>query len=188
MTLYGYARVSTTNQETNLQLDALKRAGCFRIFQEKTGGLSKRPQLQFLLQKLKQGDTLVIYKFDRIGRSLSDLLRIVDAMAIRGIGVRSLTEPLDTSTAIGKLLFQQLGAFAEFERNLIRERSIAGQKAAIKRGAIVGRPSVLSTHEKKEVRDLYSNGWWTMAALAIVFEVHPSVIKRAIYQGDVKSN
>jgi DNA invertase Pin-like site-specific DNA recombinase len=164
-----------------MQLDALRAAHCYKIYSEKTGGITSRPELQKCMRTMTEGDTLVVYKFDRLGRSLRDLLQIVDALAIRGIGLKSLTEPIDTTTAIGRLLFQQLGAFAEFERNLIRERSIAGQQAAIARGIKVGRPSTLTKAEKKEVRDLYTGGFWTVAAIAIVFEVHPSVIKRVIW-------
>lgn len=178
--LIGYARVSTLEQETRLQLGALEKANCYKIYSEKTSGISSRPVLQDAVKNMASGDTLVVYKFDRLGRSLRDLLQLIDTLAKRGIGIRSLTEPLDTSTPIGKLLFQQLGAFAEFERSLIRERSIAGQRAAIERGVKVGRPSLLSDDDKADVRALYAGGFWTMAALAVVYDVHPSVIKRIL--------
>jgi DNA invertase Pin-like site-specific DNA recombinase len=178
---YGYARVSTEEQETNLQLDALELAGCKEIFSEKTSSVGKRPQLQLLLAKLRRGDILVVYKLDRLARSLTDLLRIIERLQTLEVGLKSLTEPIDTTSAIGRLMLQIVGAFSEFERNLIRERSIAGQRAAVARGAVVGRPSKLTAEKRKLVAQRYATGFYTMAALAAIEGVDVNVIKRAIY-------
>lgn len=180
--IYGYARVSTDDQETDLQVDLLRSAGCSEIFSEKTSSVGKRPQLQLLLQKVKSGDVLMVYKLDRIARSLTDLLRIIETLQSREVGIKSLTEPMDTTSAVGRLMLQIVGAFAEFERSLIRERSIAGQRAAVARGAIVGRPSVLSESKQVLVSERYATGYYTMAALAAIEGVSVSVIKRAIYK------
>lgn len=182
---YGYARVSTNDQETNLQIDALQRAGCLEVFQEKTSSVGKRPELQKLLQKLKSGDVLVVYKLDRLARSLTDLLHLIERLASKNVGLKSLTEPIETASAIGRLMLQIVGAFAEFERNLIRERSIAGQKAAVARGAVVGRPSALTKNQRLKVAERYASGHYTMAALAHMEGVSPSVIKRAIYKAEL---
>lgn len=139
MALIGYARVSTAEQDTQLQLLALKNAGCTQIYKEKTSSVGIRPQLQNAMRSIKDGDTLVIYKIDRLARSLSDLLSIIDNLNLRKASIKSLTEPIDTTTATGVLMLQILGAFAQFERNLIRERSIAGQQAAMAAGKHCGR-------------------------------------------------
>lgn len=180
--IYGYARVSTSEQETALQIDALNRAGADVIFSEKTSSVGKRPQLQILLKTLVRGDVLVVYKLDRLARSLTDLLRIIETLQATEIGLKSLTEPIDTTSPVGRLMLQIVGAFAEFERNLIRERSIAGQRAAVARGAVVGRPSLLSVDRQQVVLKRYSTGYYTMASLAAFEGVSISVIKRTIYK------
>lgn len=147
--LIGYARVSTRLQETNLQLDALKNAGVSAVYQEKTSSVGKRPQLSVAIAAMRQGDVLLVWKIDRIARSLRDLLDILESLQAAGIGFRSLTEPIDTSTPVGTFLIQILGAVAQLERSIIRERSIAGQVAALRRGAVIGRPRKL-THEQDE--------------------------------------
>ncbi|MHA6860403.1 recombinase family protein [Ralstonia pseudosolanacearum] len=126
--LYGYARVSTQEQETHAQTDALAKAGVGFIFAEKRSGgsMSQRPQLEALLQQLSPGDTVVVYKLDRIARSLKDLLTIIERIEEKGAQFRSLTESLDTSTPAGRMIFHIVGAFAEFERELIRERTRVG--------------------------------------------------------------
>lgn len=183
--IYGYARVSTTEQETTLQLDALRRAGALEIVEEKCGGTASRPQLQALLRKLKKGDMVYVWKVDRFARSLRDLLRILERITLAGAMFQSLTEPIDTSTPVGLLMFQMTGAVAEFERSMIRERSIAGQRAAVARGAVVGRPRSLSKEQEGELVARYLAGRGegvTMRSLALDYGVTQSVVKRAVYR------
>lgn len=128
--LVGYARVSSRLQETDLQLDALRQFGVVKIYQEKASSIGMRPALQECLKSLCAGDVLVVYKLDRVARSLKDLLQILDRIMSTGAGIRSLTEPLDTSSHMGMFVLQILGAVAQLERSMIRERAIAGQVAA----------------------------------------------------------
>ncbi|MFP6544708.1 recombinase family protein [Pseudomonas aeruginosa] len=125
--LLGYARVSTDDQTTALQADALAKAGCSRIYTDKASGKSTaaRPQLEECLADLREGDTLVVWRLDRLGRSVPDLVRIVGELERKGVGFKSLTESIDTSTASGTLIFHMFAAIAEFERNLIQERTTA---------------------------------------------------------------
>jgi len=142
--LVGYARVSTDEQTTRLQLDALKAAGCERIFEDKeSGALRSRPRLDRALAELNAGDTLVVWKLDRLGRSLRDLLDVAESLRERGVALRSLTEHIDTATAAGKMLYAVLGAVAQFERDVLRERTVAGMRAAKSRGEHIGRPAAL---------------------------------------------
>lgn len=180
--IYGYARVSTTEQETTLQLDALQRVGVDEIVQEKCGGVSDRPKLKALLRKLKKGDKVYVWKIDRFARSfvhLSDVMRRIDAA---GATFHSITQPIDTSNALGMMMLQLLGIFAEFERSMIRERSMAGQKAAMERGVHCGRPRSLEKQKEAELVRLYLTGLYTMQALANRYDVGLSSVKRAIYR------
>jgi DNA invertase Pin-like site-specific DNA recombinase len=146
--LLGYARVSTTDQQPQLQVDALQRAGCYRVFVETASGArADRPILEQVLDQLRPGDTLVVWKLDRLGRSLRHLVDTVTGLAEGGIGFRSLQEAIDTTTPGGKLVFHVFAALAEFERDLIRERTSAGLAAARARGRHGGRPSVLTGHK-----------------------------------------
>lgn len=138
--LVGYARVSTVDQDTAMQLLALGAAGVSRVFSEKRSGVGPRVELERALYSLRRGDVLVVYKIDRLARSLADLLRIVLRLERLGASFRSLTEPIDTGTAIGRLMLQLLGSFAEFERSAINERCAAGRAAARARGVRFGRP------------------------------------------------
>src|SRR4051794_18165227 len=139
--LIGYARVSTQDQTLNLQQDALKGAGCDPIFTDAASGASaERPGLEDALSHLRTGDTLVVWRLDRLGRSLQHLIQTVTALDSRGIGFRSVTENIDTTTSGGKLVFHIFGALAEFERDIIRERTQAGLQAARARGRLGGRP------------------------------------------------
>lgn len=156
--LVGYARVSTEDQETRLQLDALHAAGVTTIYQEKTSAVSARPELQSALASLRPGDTLVVWKLDRLARSLSDLLGIIDRLASRGASFRSLTEPVDTSTPMGVFVVQVLGAVAQLERSLIIQRTTAGIRAARARGVAWGRKPLLSDQEANEVAHLFASG------------------------------
>src|SRR5437016_3207952 len=144
----GYARVSTTDQTPALQLDALKRAGCNRIFEETASGArTDRPQLKGALAYLREGDALVVWKLDRLARSLGQLIQTIQDLKERGIGFIALTNQIDTTTAQGTFAFHLLGALAEFERAIIIERTVAGMAAARARGAKPGRP-IMMTMEK----------------------------------------
>jgi len=134
----GYARVSTLDQNTAMQLAALRSAECDVIFEEKRSAVKARPEFDRALQALSSGDVLVVYKLDRLARSLSHLLSVLEHLKAKGAGLRSLTEPIDTSSPAGLFTVQVLGAAAQFERALIRERSIAGQVEAIRRGIRIG--------------------------------------------------
>lgn len=180
--LIGYARVSTSDQDTDMQLRALRRAGVKKIYQEKTSSVGQRPELQRLLSQVGPGQRLVVYKLDRVARSLKDLLAIMERLEVAGCGFQSLTEPIDTNTPAGRLMLQMLGAVAEFERSLIRERSMAGQKAAMLRGVHCGRARSMPVDVERSVVRLYRSGWYTLSTLARMFEVHPSSIKRAVYR------
>ncbi len=145
----GYARVSTGEQTLDLQLDALHTAGCGKVFTETASGAkADRPVLEDVLGYLRPGDMLVVWRLDRLGRSLQHLIEVVTLLAGWGIGFRSLTEQIDTTTPGGKLVFHVFGALAEFERDLIRERTRAGLAAARARGRLGGRPKALDTPAK----------------------------------------
>jgi len=145
----GYARVSTQDQNLDLQNDALKGAGCEKIYTDKmSGAKTDRPGLEEILSILRKGDTLVVWKLDRLGRSLTHLIKVMNILDEQGIYFRSVQESLDTSTPGGKLIFHVFGALAEFERDIIRERTLAGLAAARARGRTGGRPRKLS---KKQV-------------------------------------
>jgi DNA invertase Pin-like site-specific DNA recombinase len=141
----GYARVSTLEQDPALQHDALKAAGVERIFTDQaSGALTERPQLTAVLEQLRPGDTLVVWRLDRLGRSMSHLIQTVTALEERGVGFASLTEAIDTTTPAGRLLFGVLASLAAFERDLIRERTMAGLAAARARGKVGGRPTSMT--------------------------------------------
>jgi DNA invertase Pin-like site-specific DNA recombinase len=155
---FGYARVSTSDQDEALQLDALQAARCERIFVDKASGkLEHRPALDEMLGVLRAGDTLVVWRLDRLGRSLRHLIDVVSDLERRGVALRSLREAIDTSTPGGKLIFHVFGALAEFERDLIRERTTAGLAAARARGRTGGRPSVWTPEKLKTARSMYAN-------------------------------
>jgi len=178
--LIGYARVSTLDQDTALQLDALKGAGVKQIYQDKASGVSSRPQLQVAISALCKGDTLVVWKLDRIARSLSDLLSIIDRVKLAGATIRSLTEPIDTSNPIGEFTLQVLGAVAQLERSMIRERVIAGQVAAMKRGVVIGgRPRKLGPKECEEAKRLREAGE-SWPAIGRRFGVSNTTARRAV--------
>ena len=162
--LIGYARVSTDDQNLDLQKDALTTAGCDRILEDRlSGAKAERPGLKAALDYLRQGDVLVVWRLDRLSRSLKDLIEMVSFLESKGIGLRSLQESIDTSSSSGKLIFHVFGALAEFERSLIRERTHAGLNAARARGRKGGRPRALDDrksalavrlyHEKKHTVD-----------------------------------
>lgn len=157
--LLGYARVSTVDQDPALQLDALAAAGCARVWTEKASGSAKeRPQLTALVEALLPGDTLVVWRLDRLGRSLRHLVDLVTELAERGIGFRSLQESIDTTTPGGRLVFHVFSALAEFERDLVRERTIAGLEAAKRRGNVGGRPSVMTPPKLRQLQRMAADG------------------------------
>ena len=180
----GYARVSTQDQETSMQIDALKFHGCELIYQEKASGSTRRgrKELDACLQSLRKGDILVVYKIDRIARSLFDLLDILRHLDEVGATIKSVTEPLDTTNGLGVFVVQILGAVAQLERSMIRERSIAGQQAARRRGSVIGRARVLSPDDEASVVSEYLSGRSTYQALATRYGVSLSVVKRAVYR------
>lgn len=177
---YGYARVSTVEQDTHAQQDALRRAGVEQIHTEtRSGGDSRRPVLRSLLDALCAQDVVVVYKLDRIARSLTDLLQIMQHIDQAGADFRSLTESIDTTSASGRLMLHILGAFAEFERELIRERTVIGMRSAMERGVRVGRPRALSLTVEHVAVERYQRGE-SYSAIARDLGCHLSSIKRAV--------
>jgi len=159
MALIGYARISTADQKLALQHDALNAAACERIFDDHASGAkADRPGLAEALAYLRAGDTLVVWKLDRLGRSMSHLIENVGALALRGVGFRSLTEQIDTTTSGGMLVFNIFGSLAQFERDLIRERTNAGLKAARERGSLGGRRPVITPDKLRKARGLIAAG------------------------------
>lgn len=180
----GYARVSTQEQDNNAQITALKAAGCVRIFEEKVlAGRWDRPQLQRLLDQLREGDVLVVWKLDRLPRSLKDLLTLLEKVQLAGAGFQSLTEAIDTTTPAGRMMMQIIGSFAEFERAILRERTRSGLIAARKEGRIGGRRSKLTQRQQQEIIKLVDSGRKTAADAARLFNVHPSTIARLLRFG-----
>lgn len=154
----GYARVSTHEQNLSLQIDELKKSGCTKIFTDKiSGSKSERPGLQEALDYLRTGDSLVVWRLDRLGRSLKHLIEVITVLEERKIGFSSLQESIDTTTSGGKLIFHIFGALAEFERNLIQERTKAGLAAARARGRKGGRPKALDDKKIQLARNLYDS-------------------------------
>src|SRR3954454_3767883 len=159
----GYARVSTHEQNLDLQRDALQRAGCERIIEDTaSGGKASRAGLEQVRALLRQGDILVVWRLDRLGRTLKHLIELMGNLERQGIGFQSTTEAIDTTTANGKLFFHIFGALAEFERNLIRERTQAGLQAARARGRKGGRPKALDDKQRSLAVDLYREGKHTV--------------------------
>lgn len=157
--LLGYARVSTGLQDPALQMDALNAVGCARVFTDQaSGALAARPQLDKLVETLLPGDTLVVWKLDRLGRSLQHLIVAIGELADKGVAFRSLTEGIDTSTAAGRLMLGLFGSFAQFERDLIIERTTAGLAAARARGRPPGRPTVMTPERTATARDVLDAG------------------------------
>jgi len=157
---YGYARVSTDDQSTALQLTALKRAGCKMIFKDEglSGATVKRPALIRCLKVLQKGDTLIVWKLDRLGRSLRDLITMLDELRARGVKFHSLTEAIDTTTPTGRAMWQMIGVLAELERSLIVERTQAGMKEARRRGVKFGRKKKLTPAQIAKARKLIEEG------------------------------
>ena len=177
----GYARVSTNDQETAAQVAALKAAGCERIYREKaSGGRWDRPELRRLLDQLRAADVLVVWKLDRLSRSLRDVLTIMERLTGAKAGFRSLTEAIDTTTPAGRMMMQMVGAFAEFERAMLRERTKAGLDSARREGRIGGRRPKLSPQQQAEIRRMVSKGNKTAADAARLFNIHPATVCRLL--------
>jgi DNA invertase Pin-like site-specific DNA recombinase len=159
MTLIGYARVSTTEQNAALQTDALRKAGCEQIFEDAASGAkTDRPGLAAALAFLRDGDVLAVWRLDRLGRSLPHLIETIGALETRGVGFRSLTESIDTTTPGGRLIFHVFGALGQFERDLIRERTKAGLTAAAARGRKGGRKPVITADKLQRAQEHITNG------------------------------
>jgi DNA invertase Pin-like site-specific DNA recombinase len=175
----GYARVSTQDQKPELQLDALKAAGCEKVFVEKASGAQReRPELTVALDYMRDGDTLVVWKLDRLARSMKQLIETVEGLEEVGVGFRSLTEAIDTTTAGGKLVFHVFGALAEFERSIIRERTRAGLDAARARGRKGGRPPKLKEADLKAARAMLADKSITVEEVAKHLRVSPATLYR----------
>ncbi len=176
--LVGYMRVSTEDQNLDLQQDALKAIGCEKIFQDKISGIKvDRPGFEECLSFLRDGqDTLVVWRLDRLGRSLSHLIEVVKTLEARQIGFRSLQESIDTTTSVGKLVFHIFGAIAEFEKDLIRERTMAGLKAARARGRLGGRPKKLTAQKEKMLEVLLSDPRLTIKEISQQLGVSASTL------------
>lgn len=179
--IYGYARVSTTVQDTNMQLDALNKAGCIVIFEEKRSGADRdRPELAKLLASIGPGDVLVVYKLDRLGRSVRHIMEMLDYLKERNCGFKSLTEPFDTTSALGEFFLSVMAAFAQFERSLIRERCASGMAAARARGVRFGRPERLTEDQKEELLYMYHEMGINKNAIGRHFGVSRDVVLRVL--------
>lgn len=154
----GYARVSTLEQNLDLQIDALEKAGCKKIITDEiSGSVAERPGLTRLKEDLREGDTVVVWRLDRLGRSLKHLIALVNEFELLKVGFESLQESINTTTSTGQLIFHMFGALAEFERNLIRERTKAGLESARSRGRLGGRPKQLDSNKRQLVFKLYKD-------------------------------
>ena len=177
----GYARVSTLDQCLDVQLEKLRAAGCEKIFSDKCSGIKEeRPGLEEALAYVRQGDILVVYKLDRLGRNLKHLLDVIHDLETRQIDFESLSESLNTATPVGRLIFQIFGAIAEFERELIRERCLAGLEHARARGRIGGRPSKLNKSQVKIAKTMYKKNTMTIAEICAELEISRSTFYRHI--------
>lgn len=180
----GYARVSTGDQTTALQLRALRDSGCERIFEETASGAQRdRPKLAKAIEYVRQGDTLVVWKMDRLARSLKQLIETVEDLGARGIGFMSLTESIDTSTNSGRLVFHIFGSLAEFERGIIRERTMAGLESARLAGRVGGRPRAMSEKDIVAAKALMTSGDISMKEIATRLGVSPATLYRAFPGG-----
>ena len=183
--IYGYARVSTNDQTTDLQRNALERAGCDRILTDvASGARAYRPELDHMLDLLREGDTVVVWKHDRLGGNMQNLVDLMVTFDERGVRFRSLTESMDTSTPGGAPVFNIFGSLAQFERDLIRERTRAGLEAARARGRKGGRPAKLDGKQVREVRRLYGSKTVTVGQIAAMMHVGRSTVYRCLDASD----
>ena len=180
----GYARVSTADQNLDLQNDALKAAGCENIYTDKmSGAKTERPGLEKIMSFIRKGDTLVVWKLDRLGRSLKHLIQVMNQLEERGIYFKSVQESLDTSTPGGKLIFHVFGALAEFERDIIRERTMAGLAAARARGRKGGRPRKLSKKQVEMAKKLISDPTIPIADICKTLGISKATLYRYLKKG-----
>ena len=182
--LLGYARVSKGDEQNNtLQSKALKAAGCRRLFEESaSGGRWDRPELHRMLDQLREGDTVVVWKLDRLSRSLKDVLHIMERIAEAGAGFRSVTENIDTTTPAGRMMMQMVGSFAEFERAMIRERTSAGIAVARAEGRIGGRRKKLDATKRREIAESVISGRKSGADMARLYNVSQPTVSRIVAQ------
>ena len=187
--IVGYARVSTLEQNLELQHDALERAGCERVFEDRVSGAStERPGWAQVLAMLRDGDTLVVWRLDRLGRSLKHLIATVTELGDRGVGFRSVQEKLDTTSAGGRLVFHIFGALAEFERELIQERTRAGLAAARARGRMGGRPRKLDAKKIATARRLLQDPEQTVSEVAEILGVSRATLYRSLKTTEAPSS
>jgi DNA invertase Pin-like site-specific DNA recombinase len=181
--LIGYARVSTFDQNLDLQRDALTKEGCERIIEETASGKNaERHGLNSIKEILRAGDTLVVWRLDRLGRSLKDLIEWINYLDDKGVAFKSLQESIDTSTSTGKLIFHIFGALAEFERNLIKERTQAGLMAARARGRLGGRPKSLDKDKRQAVAKLYEDGKMPVMEICQMFKISKPTLYKYVKQ------
>jgi DNA invertase Pin-like site-specific DNA recombinase len=179
----GYARVSLPEQHLALQTDALQRAGCERLYTDTvSGGQAERPGLRTALEVLRAGDTFVVWKLDRLGRSLAHLVETIQDLHQQGMHFKSLQENIDTTSGAGKLVFHLFAALAEFERDLIRERTRAGLAAARARGKLGGRPKALRSHQAARVRALYNARELSVPEICVLFGIGKTTVYRYLQQ------
>jgi DNA invertase Pin-like site-specific DNA recombinase len=180
--LLGYARVSKGDEQSNaLQANALRAAGCRRIFEETaSGGRWDRPELHRMLDQLREGDVVVVWKLDRLSRSLKDVLHIMERIGDAGAGFRSIAEAIDTTTPAGRMMMQMVGSFAEFERAMIRERTSAGLAAARAEGRIGGRRKKLDPVKRCEIAESVISGRKTGAEMARLYNVSAPTVSRIV--------
>ena len=178
----GYARVSTDDQNLDLQLDALRGAGCDQVFVDEgiSGTVRDREGLDLALSMVGEGDTLIVWKLDRLGRSLGFLIELIAKLGDQGVQFNALQDGIDTTTSGGKLVFHIMGALAEFERDLISERTKAGMKAAKKRGKSIGRPNALTDEQITHAKRAIDKGDETISGMASVLGVHRNTLTRAV--------
>ena len=180
--LIGYARVSKGDEQSNAaQAAALKKAGCRRVFEEAaSGGRWDRPILHDMLRQLREGDVVVVWKLDRLSRSLKDILHIMEKIAEAGAGFRSLTESIDTTTPAGRMMMQMVGSFAEFERAMIRERTSAGLAQARSEGRVGGRRRKLDVKQRREIAESVISGRKSGADMARLYAVSEPTVSRIV--------
>lgn len=181
-TMIGYARVSTNDQNLDLQMTALRKAGCAKIYEDHgiSGAIQKRRGLAAVLRSLKRGDTLVVWRLDRLGRSIRHLIDVIARLQARGVEFHSISENIDTNSAGGRMIFHVIAAMAEFERSLISERTIAGMEAARQRGQHLGRRRALTVAQCEEAMEALRLRGEPLADIARRYDVHPRTLKRLV--------
>lgn len=187
--VFGYARVSTDDQDTKAQERALHTAGADIVFTERaSGGRWDRPELRRLLDQLRPDDVVLVWKLDRLSRSLKDLLTLLEHVEARGAGFKSLTEAIDTTTPAGRMMMQMVGAFAEFERAMIRERTLAGLEEARANGRTGGRRKKLKPQQEQEIARMVLRDDRSAAQVARLFDVHPATVGRIVARHKAATN